>query len=200
MHTGFVIGIAVAFVIAGAATAGPYEDGVAAYEHGDYAKALRLLRPLAEQGNATAELHLGSMYHEGEGVPQDYTASLEWWSRAAGQGLAEGQFNLGLMYRTGQGVPQDDAEAVKWLQRAAWQGLAEAQTALGNMYAQLDGPVASNGLPRDYVQAHMWFNLAGAHGDAGAVSLRDTVARRMTPDQIAEAQRLAREWNPKPER
>jgi len=46
----------------------------------------------------------------------------------------------------------------------------------------------------------MWFNLAGAHGDAGAVSLRDTVARRMTPDQIAEAQRLAREWNPKPER
>ena len=98
MHTGFVIGIAVAFVIAGAATAGPFEDGVAAHEHGDYARALRLLRPLAEQGNATAELHLGSMYHEGEGVPQDYAEAAKWFRKAAEQGTVAAQLKLSLMY------------------------------------------------------------------------------------------------------
>jgi TPR repeat protein len=52
------------------------------------------------------------------------------------------------------------------------------------------------GVPQDYAQAHMWFNLAGASGDADAIKKRDTIARKMTPDQIAEAQRLAREWKP----
>ncbi len=56
------------------------------------------------------------------------------------------------------------------------------------------------GVPQDYVLAHMWFNLAGAQGDKKARKDRDLAASHMTPDQIAEAQRLAREWKPKPER
>jgi len=56
------------------------------------------------------------------------------------------------------------------------------------------------GVPQDYIQAHMWFNLAGANGVAFAVQQRDMVARKMTPGQIAEAQRLAREWKPKASR
>jgi hypothetical protein len=56
-----------------------------------------------------------------------------------------------------------------------------------------------NGVPQDYVQAHMWFNLAGVQGDEDATKKRDIVAAKMTPDQIAEAQRLAREWKPKPQ-
>ncbi len=53
------------------------------------------------------------------------------------------------------------------------------------------------GVPQDYAQAHMWFNLAGAQGLEQAAKNRDNVAKRMTPTQIAEAEKLAREWKPK---
>ena len=56
------------------------------------------------------------------------------------------------------------------------------------------------GVPQDYVRAHMWWNLAAAKGNAVAVKNRDKVAAKMTSTQIAEAQKLAREWKPKPER
>ncbi len=68
----FVAGVAVAVMLTGVAVAGPFEDGVAAYKRGDYATALRLWRPLAEQGDADAQFNLGLMYANGEGVPQDY--------------------------------------------------------------------------------------------------------------------------------
>ena len=103
----------------------------------------------------------------------------------ATQGHADAQFYLGTMYENGEGVPRDDAEAEKWYRRAAEQGYADAQSALGLMYH------AGESVPRDHVRAHMWFNLAdtGKH--------RDYVASLMTPEQIAEAQRLAREWKAK---
>ena len=84
----------------------------------------------------------------------------------------------------------DIANAVKWFRLAADQGEADAQFWLGTMYAQ------GGGVPQDYVLAHMWFNLSVAHGDEKVVTLRDHTARKMTPDQLAEAQRLAREWKP----
>jgi TPR repeat protein len=87
-------------------------------------------------------------------------------------------------------LPQDYAEAVKWYRRAAEQGGDMAQLKLGEMYSE------ARGWPEDLVQAHMWFNLAAAHSGFGA-NKRDALARRMTPEQIAEAERLAREWKPK---
>ena len=98
--------------------AGPLEDANAAIKRRDYATALRLIRPLAEQGDANA------------------------------------QYNLGVFYDNGLGVPQDK------------------------------------------VRAYMWFNLSAAQGREGAAAFRDLIARRMTPAQIAEAQKLAREWKP----
>ncbi|MSP50530.1 MAG: sel1 repeat family protein, partial [Alphaproteobacteria bacterium] len=89
------------------------------------------------------------------------------------------------------GVPQDYAEAVMWYRKAADQGEADAQTNLGINYAN------GQGVPQDYVQAHKWFNLAAAKGNINAVKNRDIVAAKMTPAQIAEAQKLAREWKPK---
>jgi TPR repeat protein len=96
------------------------------------------------------------------------------------------------MYDTGHGVPQDYVEAVKWYRRAADQNLTDAQDALARMYFN------GWGVPKDYVQAHMWANLAassfsgtGSNIEAG---LRDNIAAEMTPEQIAKAQRLAREW------
>jgi hypothetical protein len=116
--------------------------------------------------------------------------TLDTWRARAEQGDARAQFNLGLMYDTGEGVPQDDAEAVRWYRLAADQGDATAQYNLGLMYAN------GQGVPQDYVAAHMWLNLAAAQGNANASESRDIVANRMTPEQIAEAQRLAREWTP----
>ena len=98
--------------------AGPLEDADAAVKRRDYATAVRLIRPLAEQGNANA------------------------------------QYNLGTFYDNGLGVPQDK------------------------------------------VRAYMWFSLSAAQGREGAAAFRDLIARRMTPAQIAEAQKLAREWKP----
>lgn len=99
-------------------TAGPLEDADAAVKRRDYATAVRLIRPLAEQGNANA------------------------------------QYTLGVFYDNGLGVPQDQ------------------------------------------IRSYMWFDLSAAQGRDGAAAFRDLIARRMTPGQIAEAQKLAREWKP----
>ena len=97
------------------------------------------------------------------------------------------------MYNAGQGVPQDDAEAVRWYRLAADQGHARAQGNLGVMCG------TGEGVPQDYVQAYMWFNLAASRMASGhrqhAVDGRDRAAGQMNPTQIAEAQRLAREWD-----
>jgi TPR repeat protein len=97
-----------------------------------------------------------------------------------------------LMYRTGEGVPQDYAEVVWWLRVAAEQGEAQAQYNLGVMYE------SGSGVRGDYTEAHMWFNLSGSRATGNlrerAAAGRDTIARRMTPAQLAEARRMAREW------
>jgi len=95
------------------------------------------------------------------------------------------------MDNNGQGVPQNYEEAVKWFRKAAEQGLAHGQHNLGVMYQY------GQGVPQDYVLAQMWYNLAVAQGDEEARKESDIVAKQMTPEQIAEAQKLAREWKPK---
>ena len=110
----------------------------------------------------------------------------------AAQGEAEAQYDLGVMYANGLGVPEDDAEAVRWYRLAAEQGLGQAQINLAIMYEN------GKGVPQDYVQAHIWYNLAASRMAGGhrqhAVDGRDRAAGQMNPTQIAEAQRLAREW------
>lgn len=199
----------------------------AAHCRGDYATALRLLRPLAEQGNANAQYNLGNMYMDGLGVPQNDAEAVKWFRRAADQGFVDAQSNLGAMYIDGKGVRQNHAEALRWLRLAADQGDAEAQSNLGNMYikgaavqqsieeamkwyrraadqgraiAQFNvgfGYASGQGVPQDDVSAHMWFNLSAAQGSHDAAKNLDTIEQIMTLAQIAEAQQLAREWKPK---
>jgi TPR repeat protein len=97
----------IAVVLAGTALAGPFEDGAAAYAHGDYAMAMRLWRPLAEQGDAAAQCNLGLMYRDGHGTPQNYSEAIKWFSKAADQNNAAAENNLGVAHAVGQGVPQD---------------------------------------------------------------------------------------------
>jgi TPR repeat protein len=96
-----------------------YQKGVAAYESGDYASALREFKSLTEQGNGTAGYYLGFMYRNGKGVLQDHKTAVKWYRLAAEKGNADAQFNLGGMYVEGKGVIKDFVYAHMWWNIAA---------------------------------------------------------------------------------
>jgi TPR repeat protein len=206
---GFALGvyrhpIREAFVETAAAVgiAGPRGDvtdeAVAAFQKGDYAKALKLARPLADAGNPRAQAIVGFAYYRGRGVTHDDAEAATWLHRAADQGDAPARFTLGVMYGEGRGVPQDFAEAAHWYRLAAEQGDAQAQYNLGLAFAR------GEGVTQDAVLAHMWFNLAAARfpatdtrNRAAAVKNRDAVAGEMSSEQLTEAQKRALAWKPK---
>ncbi len=119
---------------------------------------------------------------------KDYATALRLLRPLAERGDTRAQGGLGFMYTIGRGVPQDYAEAANWYLKAAEQGSAGAQNILGVMY------LSGRGVPQDDAEAHMWFTLASAQSHEKAQKSREIVAKRMTPDQITEAQRMAREW------
>src|SRR5687768_3925593 len=166
-----------------------------AYENGqgvpqDYQEAVKWYHIAAAQEDEWAQTRLGSMYAEGKGVPQDYQQAVEWYRRAAAQGYAPAEYSLGVAYEKGQGVPQHYQEAVKWYRLAAAQGNEFAQVNLGAMYTK------GTGVRQDLVRAYMWFNLAAAamSGDSGdaATKKRDSIAVKMTAEQVETAQQMAR--------
>lgn len=149
----------------------------------------------AEQGDPAAQNDLGSRYYAGRGVAQDEAAALAWIRRSAEQGYAPGEYNLGLMYFRGRGVEGDDEEAAVWYRRAADQGYPPAQAGLGFLYEY------GSGVEMDLVEAYKWVELA----TAGALEefsrrlyagKRSELGERLTPEQIAEAERRAAAWTP----
>ena len=157
------------------------------------------LRKAAEKGDVEAQYILGSYFDDAgleilinqADAPIRTAESIKWYRKAAEQGYADAQNALGLAYDDGKGVPKDAVQAVLWFRKAAEQGKAHAQSWLAWGY------YSGEGVPRDVIQAYMWANLAAAQGyELGAV-LRDfDLPKVMTPAQIAEAQRLTREWKP----
>ena len=143
-------------------TAQTMEEARAAYARGDHTTALRGFRVHAERGDAEAQFILGTMYDDGEGVPQDHAEAVQWYRRAAEQKLAVAQFMLGLMYAEGEDIPQDHAEAIRWYRRAAEQGYADAQFNLGFMYRK------GYGVLQDYARAARWYRRAAEQGHTGA--------------------------------
>lgn len=168
-----------------------FQAGLTAYDGEDYATALREWQPLAEQGDALAQYHVGVLYRKGLGVPQDDAQARKWYAKAAAQGQAKAQFSLGTLYFNGEGGPKDYQQALRWFRLGANQKDALCQTKLGIMYD--DG----EGVPKDKVQAYMWISLAATNGDKSAPMLRDIVAKGMTEAQITKAKKLANEWKPK---
>ena len=187
----FPIALVLSIVCLAAPAWADFNAGEEAYHRGDYATALREWRPLAEQGHAAAQYNLGLLYANGQGVPKDDVQARQWYEKAAAQGRADAQVNLGILYDYGRGVPQDFKKAVYWYRLSANQGNDLAQRKLGLLYERGDG------VQQDYVQAYMWYSLGAANGAQRGAALRDALAKQMTPDQIAEAQKLAREWKPK---
>ena len=175
------------FFFAHAALAGDLEDGRAAAKRGDHTTAFVKFRSAAQQGNDIAQTLVGMMYNEGKGVAQNYKEAVRWWLLAASQGNSTAQYNLGDVYEEGKGVAQDYKEAVRWYRLAAQQGHSNAQYNLGLMYG------LGRGVLQDHTRAHMWFNIAAIAGDKGSVKNRDIAASKMSPQQIEQAQHMARE-------
>jgi uncharacterized protein len=172
---------------AGAAWAGPFEDGLAAYQRADFAAAIKSYRVAAANGSAQAEMKLGAMYAVGLGVIRDEGEAFRWYGLAAAQGYADAQTNIGLRYATGQGVTLNYLEAVRWLRLAAKQDHPVAQFALGTLYA------SGEGVAQDFVRAYMWFDIGAASGDPDGTKNREGIAPLMATQQIADAQQMARE-------
>lgn len=123
----------------------------------------------------------------------DYATAAKEWRPLAEGGDPIAQFNLGLLYLDGHGVPQSPAEAASWFRRAAEQDYVPAQHNLGAMYG------TGQGVKRDLIQAYKWLNICAAKGNSGCVTQRDLLAKKLKAGQIAEAQRLATQFQPQPE-
>src|SRR6266404_9620071 len=147
-----------------------------AYEGKNYTTALNELTPLAEQGNADAQVMLGRMYLMGQGVLKDPDQAIKWFKASATQGNADAQFFLGSMYL----LPRKDvAEGLKWLRFSAEQGNQDAQLFLGKAYME-----GSPELPRDPVQGGMWLRLAAKNNLEFYQSQLAAAEKQMSADQI----------------
>ena len=157
----------------------------AAYVQHDYAKEAKLLRPLAEQGNATAQALLGFMYGHGQGLQQDDVEALRWYRKAAEQGDAGAQSNLRLLYVQGRGAPQDFGEAVKWFRKSADQDLAFGQNNLGAMYAR------GLSMSQNYAEATKWYGKAAEQGyPVAQFNLGQRYSQRLTENELSDFSRL----------
>jgi TPR repeat protein len=151
----------------GIAFAGTLEDGIAAIRRAEYATALKILGPLAKQGDVEAQNRLGVMYRDATGARdrvQDYKEAMKWFRLAAAQGNVTAQLSLATIYYDGRaaGVAQDYNEAVKWFRLAAAQENVPAQLKLATIYLK------GLGVEQDYNEAVKWFRLAANQGSGSA--------------------------------
>ena len=157
----------------------------------NYAEAAKWYRQAAEQDCAEAQYALGYCCYHGQGTAKDFVEAVKWFRDAAGQDYAEAQDALGYCCYHGQGLAKDELEAVKWYRKAAEQGYAKAQEALGLCC------VKGQGAAKDYVEACKWFRLAAGQGDEAAKKNAAILEKMMSREQIAEAQKQARDFKPR---
>lgn len=156
-------------------------------------EAVNWFRKAAEQGLPEAQYELGACSARGSGVGENYSEAARWFLKAAQQGYPPAQFQLAQCYFEGAGVVKDIEEAVKWTRLAADKGYAPAQNRLGACFEK------GEGMAQDYLQAYKWFLLSAAQDDEMAPDIRVSIAKietSMSPEQIAQAQRAARDFKP----
>lgn len=168
--------------------AGDFETGWKAYNSSDYAKALDEWQTLADGGDTNACFGLGLLYQNGFGVDMDDDQALKYYGLAAAKGHSMAQYNLGVMHENGWGVSMDEDESIKWYQLAADQGVVGAQSALGRFYAMDFSD------KYDPVAAYVWFAVAARFGDVDAQPKLESVASRMSVEQVAEAEGRVSAW------
>ena len=155
----------------------------------------------AMKGDAEAQYYMGwaaaalaiTSGYEGARPPGPRVDSLEWLRRSANQGYARAQLALGERYAQGDGVTKDEGEAAKWYLLAADQGDLSAQLQLGVLYEY------GRGVAKDFTQAYKWYALSAAatrNPKWQAIKNRDYITTKMTPAELAEAQKLVQAWRP----
>ena len=150
-------------------------------------KPIEEIKAKAEAGDAESEVELGRRYDKGEGVAKDPAEAVKWYRKAAEQNYAPAQNNLGLCYENGRGV-----EAAKWYRKAAEQNDVDAQYNLGMCYERAEAGT------EDWAEVYKWLSLAGSQGHEGAKNFMTVLeSKLMTPKQIAEGQKRAREFKPR---
>ena len=164
--------------------------GLAAYDRGDFATALKEFTPLAEQGVPTAQAALGAMYMDGLGVARNIPEALRWLGLAADQGMAAAQLRLGTLYLLGDGVPPDVTKAAQWFKAAADKGMAKAQVNMAAMHYQ------GVGVPRDLKLSYLYAALAAKQGDAEAIGMVSILKDQMPPQDVATAEAMVQTWIP----
>jgi TPR repeat protein len=166
-----------------------YADGLGVKQ--DHAEAVRWLKRAADQGMAEAQFQLGLCLERGDGIGENPVDAFKWYQKAAEKNYPDAQFRLGNCYFEGNGVTKDVPEGVAWTRKAAEQGFAPAENVLGSCYAK------GKGVPQDYLEAYKWFDLAAAQSGTQDIDAKMNLSmaeRAMTPEQVAQAQKLAHEF------
>lgn len=114
--------------------AAPFQDGIKAFDNKDYATAIKIWQPLADEGNMAAQYNMGILFENAFGVDHSDVEAFKWYSKAAAQGHMDSQFNLGIMYGSGVGTQKNEELAEKWFRLAAAQGDVGAKKIIDNRY------------------------------------------------------------------
>ncbi|ESQ75778.1 hypothetical protein ABAC402_07370 [Asticcacaulis sp. AC402] len=161
----------------------------------DPATAIVWYQKAAEQGHPVAQYMLGLAYQKGEDLAKDDAAAIRWLRPAADANIGKAQYLLGILHLGGKGVPPDDVAGRALLQAAADQGESDAQYFLSTLI------VAGRGGPADLVEGYKWLLLTEAYRDDDEIlgmmaELKADLITKMTPAEIAEAERRAAVWMP----
>jgi TPR repeat protein len=170
---------------------GAYAESVCYDKNKDVAINFGNCQQAAKKNNEMAQYFLGQMYRKGEGVDKSLIKAERWYRKSAEQGNALAQYNLGWMYDMGIGVQKNVAETLKWYGQAAGQGDRYAPFNIGTMYYR------GEGVDKDFVKTYYWFDIAKSNGNIKAKKWRDRIAERMTPEQLAAAQKMLEQWRTK---
>lgn len=131
-------------------------SGISAFEAKDFARAMQLLNPLADEGEPEAQYRLAIMYQNGLGVVRNEALAFKWMKSAANQAHDLAEHGLGFMYMEGDCIEQNAAKAIEWFTRAANKGLAGSQTSLAMIYDEGIGDI-----DKDPELAKHWYQKAG---------------------------------------
>jgi hypothetical protein len=161
-----------------------FDHAAAAFEKGDYATAIRELKPLADKGDPRSQYAMGVMAENGFGMPRNPAQAAAWYRKAAEQGNTDAQYNLGAMYEHGIGMAVNYAQAARWYRPAAEAGDLDALSNLGVLYEK------GAGVPQDKVLALALYNVSASQDpdrNSTAARNRQGLANRMPLDDVKKA-------------
>ncbi len=203
------------------------EEGMEAYDSGNYRKARELFQAEADKGDPEAKHLMASLYYQGHGVEKDIDKALALFKEAASADYIPSIVNLGVMYLKGDGVEQNYKISFNYYLEAADLGDLQSTFKVGQFYQKGYGVKQSNddvkywykqaaergylpaqheygllfaqghGVPRDYVQAYAWINMPAEAGDDQAIKNKALLIKLMGPEAMQQATELAEKFKAK---